>query len=49
MKLATLKTGGRDGSLVVVSRDLKTYQRVPKIAASLQHALDNWDITAPPS
>ncbi|MFD2368177.1 fumarylacetoacetate hydrolase family protein [Pseudoduganella sp. GCM10020061] len=47
MKLATLKTGGRDGSLVVVSRDLKTYQRVPKIAASLQHALDNWDITAP--
>ena len=26
MKLATLKTGGRDGTLVVVSRDLKRYQ-----------------------
>ncbi|MGZ9046581.1 MAG: fumarylacetoacetate hydrolase family protein, partial [Telluria sp.] len=43
MKLATLKTGGRDGSLVVVSRDLRTYQKVPKIAATLQFALDNWD------
>ena len=47
MKLATLKTEGRDGALVVVSRDLKTYQRVPKIAASLQHALDHWEYTAP--
>jgi fumarylacetoacetate (FAA) hydrolase len=47
MKLATLKTGSRDGSLVVVSRDLKTYQRVPKIAATLQHALDNWEVTSP--
>ncbi|MGZ8288776.1 MAG: fumarylacetoacetate hydrolase family protein [Telluria sp.] len=43
MKLATLKTGGRDGSLVVVSRDLRTYQKVPKIAATMQFALDNWD------
>ena len=47
MKLATLKTEDRDGALVVVSRDLKTYQRVPKIAASLQHALDHWEYTAP--
>ena len=47
MKLATLKTGSRDGSLIVVSRDLKTYQRVPKIAATLQHALDNWETTSP--
>ena len=47
MKLATLKNGSRDGALVVVSRDLRTYQRVPKIAATLQHALDNWEITAP--
>ncbi|MES2297669.1 MAG: fumarylacetoacetate hydrolase family protein [Pseudomonadota bacterium] len=47
MKLATLKAGGRDGSLVVVSRDLRSYQRVPKIAATLQFALDNWDTVSP--
>ncbi|MGZ3184879.1 MAG: fumarylacetoacetate hydrolase family protein [Telluria sp.] len=47
MKLATLKNGTRDGALIVVSRDLRTYQRVPKIAATLQHALDHWDATAP--
>ncbi|MGZ8318070.1 MAG: fumarylacetoacetate hydrolase family protein, partial [Telluria sp.] len=46
MKLATLKAGGRDGSLVVVSRDLRTFQKVPKIAATLQFALDNWDLVA---
>jgi fumarylacetoacetate (FAA) hydrolase len=47
MKLASLKTGGRDGTLVVVSRDLVTYQAVPKIARTLQCALDNWDEVAP--
>ena len=47
MKLATLKSAGRDGVLVVVSRDLVTCQRVPKIAATLQFALDNWDLVAP--
>ncbi len=47
MKLATLKTGGRDGTLVVVSRDLVTCQAVPKIAATLQAALDDWDHAAP--
>jgi fumarylacetoacetate (FAA) hydrolase len=47
MKLATLKDGSRDGRLVVVSRDLAQYQTVPKIAATLQHALDNWDLVAP--
>ena len=44
MKLATLKNGSRDGALVVVSRDLTRYQKVPKIAATLQFALDNWDL-----
>jgi fumarylacetoacetate (FAA) hydrolase len=44
MKLATLKNGSRDGALVVVSRDLSRYQKVPKIAATLQFALDNWDM-----
>ena len=47
MKLATLKDGSRDGRLVVVSRDLKSYVGVPKIAATMQHALDNWELVAP--
>ncbi|WEF33583.1 fumarylacetoacetate hydrolase family protein [Pseudoduganella chitinolytica] len=47
MKLATLKNGKRDGQLVVVSRDLRLYQAVPAIAATLQAALDDWDNAAP--
>jgi fumarylacetoacetate (FAA) hydrolase len=47
MKLATLKAGGRDGTLVVVSRDLVTCQAVPEIARTLQSALDDWDRIAP--
>ena len=43
MKLATLKHGGRDGTLVVVSRDLSRCQTVAGIARTLQQALDNWD------
>ena len=42
MKLATLKQGGRDGTLVVVSRDLTRYRSVPAIARTLQAALDDW-------
>ncbi|WP_298188569.1 fumarylacetoacetate hydrolase family protein [uncultured Pseudomonas sp.] len=41
MKLASLKHG-RDGELVVVSRDLTRAVKVPSIAATLQAALDNW-------
>lgn len=47
MKLATLKPGGRDGTLVVVSGDLTQCQPVPEIAPTLQAALDNWDIAVP--
>jgi fumarylacetoacetate (FAA) hydrolase len=47
MKLATLKTGGRDGTLVVVSRDLVTCQAVPELARTLQGALDDWERIAP--
>ncbi|MFA6445460.1 MAG: hypothetical protein WCV99_24240, partial [Sterolibacterium sp.] len=47
MKLATLKEGGRDGILVVVSRDLRLCQAVPDIAATLQAALDRWDDLLP--
>ena len=42
MKLASLKEGGRDGTLVIVSRDLKRAAKVPDIARTLQQALDNW-------
>jgi len=47
MKLATLKTGGRDGTLVVVSRDLARCQPVAAIAPTLQRALDDWDALRP--
>jgi fumarylacetoacetate (FAA) hydrolase len=47
MKLASLKTGGRDGTLVVVSRDLKRAVAVPHIARTLQSAIEHWDVLAP--
>jgi len=47
MKLASLKTGGRDGSLIIVSRTLEQFVSAAGIAATLQQALDNWDILAP--
>lgn len=42
MKLATLKEGGRDGTLVVVDRELRHCAAVPDIAATLQDALERW-------
>jgi fumarylacetoacetate (FAA) hydrolase len=47
MKLATLKHGGRDGTLVVVSRDLTRCQAVGGVAQTLQKALDEWDVVKP--
>ncbi len=47
MKLSTIKEGGRDGTLVVVSRDLATAARVPAVAPTLQAALDDWRRAAP--
>jgi len=47
MKLGTLKEGGRDGTLVVVSRDLKTAVRVPGVVNTMQRALEDWSNTAP--
>ena len=47
MKLASLKTGGRDGSLIVVSRDLAHYVFAAAVAPTLQRALDDWQQTAP--
>ena len=43
MKLASLKAGGRDGTLIVVSRDLSRAVAVPQIAGTLQAALDSWE------
>ncbi|MGE8355274.1 MAG: 2-keto-4-pentenoate hydratase, partial [Microvirgula sp.] len=46
MKLASIKHG-RDGRLVVVSRDLSRCVAVPGIAPTLQTALDQWELVAP--
>ena len=46
MKLASLKKG-RDGSLVVVSNDLKRMIPAIDIAETLQDALDNWEQVNP--
>ncbi len=47
MKVASLKAGGRDGSLIVVSKDLARAVTVPSIAATLQKALEDWSSAAP--
>lgn len=43
MKLGTLKDEERDGTLVVVSKDLSKYVAVEDVAYCLQEALDDWD------
>ena len=47
MKLGSLKEGGRDGTLIVVSRDLARAVRADGIAATLQRALEDWSNLAP--
>ncbi|MEJ6329398.1 fumarylacetoacetate hydrolase family protein [Stenotrophomonas maltophilia] len=47
MKLGSLKEGGRDGTLIVVSRDLRHGVRATGIAATLQQALEDWSRVAP--
>lgn len=46
MKLASLKHG-RDGKLIVVSKDLTKYCSADHIAHTLQAALDNWSEVKP--
>lgn len=46
MKLASLKHG-RDGKLIVVSRDLSQYIPAELVAPTLQSALDSWNSAAP--
>ena len=47
MKLATLRTGSRDGSLLVVKKYLSAWTSAAAIAPTLQAALDAWDETEP--
>ena len=47
MKLGSLKEGGRDGTLIVVSRDLAKAVKAGGISPTLQAALDDWSRAAP--
>src|ERR1700681_3082875 len=47
MKLASLKEGGRDGTLIVVNRELTRAVRATNVAPTLQKALDDWAATSP--
>jgi fumarylacetoacetate (FAA) hydrolase len=47
MKLGSLKEGGRDGTLIVVSRNLQRAARASAIAPTLQRALEDWTNAAP--
>ena len=47
MKLASLKAGGRDGTLIVVNRDLSRGVSAAAIAPTLQRALEDWSNCAP--
>ncbi|MBL8270877.1 MAG: 2-keto-4-pentenoate hydratase, partial [Steroidobacter sp.] len=47
MKLGTLKEGGREGTLIVVSRDLGSAIRATDVARTLREALESWQDAAP--
>ena len=47
MKLASLKAGGRDGTLMVVNNDLTRMAPATSVAQSLQQAIETWDTSAP--
>ena len=47
LKVASLKEGGRDGTLVVVAAALDRAVRVPQVAGTLQRALEDWSVAAP--
>ena len=47
MKVASLKAGGRDGTLIVVSRDLSRGVSAASVAPTLQRALEDWSNCAP--
>lgn len=47
MKLATLRGGGRDGRLIVVSRDLRRAVEAAGVARTMIAALEDWEAAAP--
>ncbi|MFT5134849.1 MAG: fumarylacetoacetate (FAA) hydrolase, partial [Gammaproteobacteria bacterium] len=47
MKLASLKEGGRDGTLIVVNRAVTQAVKVTDIAKTMQMALDDWAAISP--
>lgn len=47
MKLASLKSGGRDGTLVVVSHDLTRLALATSVAPTLRDAIENWQQAEP--
>ena len=47
MKLASLKTGGRDGTLVVVDQKLERAVKVPEVAATMLQAMESWTSIEP--
>lgn len=47
MKLASLKAGGRDGTLMVVSNDLTRMATASSVAATLQQAIETWESAGP--
>jgi len=47
VKLGSLRSGGRDGTLLVVSRDLRRARRAGEVAPTLQAALEDWPRLAP--
>jgi fumarylacetoacetate (FAA) hydrolase len=47
MKLGTLKDGGRDGTLIVVNREVTRAVKATGIAPTLQKAIEEWTKVAP--
>jgi len=47
LKLGSLKTGGRDGTLIVVNRALTQYVVADEVAATMQQAIEDWSNAAP--
>jgi len=47
MKLASLKDGSRDGTLIVVDRALRRFVPATDAAPTLQRAIEEWDRAAP--
>ncbi len=48
MKLGSLREGGRDGTLIVVDRELKKAVRATSIVPTMQGALDDWEALSGP-